>query len=229
MAPISATEHIVRRIAPTAPTSTSPAHSASSRSRRRSCGVAQGKPAGRPGRGRMRGAAGGVISVEFFLTGGGSRRAAVLGCARSHLNCRVVGERLKSTLLGHSASPSAPAYRSRRGSIRPQSPTFADGYYVKLENLKPRPQPYDIHFHAEAESDVLGKAVQDVTYHLTVVSVLSKYSWGSTGEGFRKLRGQTDDAARRHLAGAVAPSGGAVGREVGQTRSGTDGILRQLQ
>jgi hypothetical protein len=50
----------------------------------------------------------------------------------------------------------------------------ADGYYVKLENLKPRPQPYDIHFHAEAESDVLGKAVRDVTYHLTVVSVLSK-------------------------------------------------------
>jgi hypothetical protein len=54
------------------------------------------------------------------------------------------------------------------------SPSVADGYYVKLENLKPRPQPYDIHFHAEAESDVLGKAVQDVTYHLTVVSVLSK-------------------------------------------------------
>jgi hypothetical protein len=54
------------------------------------------------------------------------------------------------------------------------SPSVADGYYVVLENLKPRPQPYDIHFHAEAESDVLGKTVQDVTYHLTVVSVLSK-------------------------------------------------------
>jgi hypothetical protein len=54
------------------------------------------------------------------------------------------------------------------------SPSVADGYYVKLENLKPRPKPYDIHFHAEAGSDVLGKTLQDVTYHLTVMSVLSK-------------------------------------------------------
>jgi len=54
------------------------------------------------------------------------------------------------------------------------SPSVADGYYVMLENLKPRPQPYDIYFHAEAESVLLGNATQDVTYHLTVVPVLSK-------------------------------------------------------
>jgi hypothetical protein len=54
------------------------------------------------------------------------------------------------------------------------SPSVADGYYVKLENLKPRPQPYEIHFHAEAEAPPIGKAIQDVTYHLTVVPVLSK-------------------------------------------------------
>jgi len=55
------------------------------------------------------------------------------------------------------------------------SPSVAEGYYVKLENLKPRPKPYEIHFNAEAGSDDFGnKTVHDVTYHLTVMSVLSK-------------------------------------------------------
>ena len=46
---------------------------------------------------------------------------------------------------------------------------------MKLENLKPRPKPYEIHFNAEAGSDDFGnKTVHDVTYHLTVMSVLSK-------------------------------------------------------
>ena len=44
--------------------------------------------------------------MNFFLNDGGSRQAASFGICQEPLNCRVVGERLKSSLLGHSASHS---------------------------------------------------------------------------------------------------------------------------
>jgi len=68
---------------PIAPPSPTAAHPAFGRGRRRrSCGVAEGSPAGRRGAGAEAGEAD-VIGVEFFLNGGGSRRAAVSGCATS--------------------------------------------------------------------------------------------------------------------------------------------------
>src|SRR5271166_6340088 len=54
-----------------------------------------------------------VIGVEFFVNGGGSRQAAVSGSAKI-ANCRVVGERLKSTLYGH--LPRRTAGRKRAGA-----------------------------------------------------------------------------------------------------------------
>jgi hypothetical protein len=47
------------------------------------------------------------------------------------------------------------------------SPSVDDGYYVALPPLNPG--PHTIHFHAES-----GSFTEDVTYHLTIVPVLSK-------------------------------------------------------
>ena len=47
------------------------------------------------------------------------------------------------------------------------SPSVDDGYYVALP--PPNPGPHTIHFHAES-----GSFTEEVTYHLTIVPVLSK-------------------------------------------------------
>ena len=83
--------------------------------RRRPCGVAEGQT--RPGAGARAdasGAAGGVIGVEFFQNGGGGRQQ--FRDVPRIANCRVVGERLKSTRNGssryHRFAPK-PAVKSR--------------------------------------------------------------------------------------------------------------------
>ena len=54
------------------------------------------------------------------------------------------------------------------------SPGLADGYWVKLDNLKASPKTYTLHFHAQSVLPGNNLVIQDNTYALTVTQVYLK-------------------------------------------------------